>query len=122
MARPPAPFSLTVNDQLELESWLRMSTLSQNLVQRARILLLNEGQSPKVVAELLDVSRPIVFKWRSRYTEQGLKGLHDAPRSGQPRKLDQKKVKAILRDTVHKISRESTHWSTRLMAKHAGVI
>ena len=28
LARQPAPFNLTVNDQLELESWLRMGTLS----------------------------------------------------------------------------------------------
>mgnify|MGYP003642282326 FL=1 len=71
MARQPAPFNLTVNGQrstvndqleLELESWLRMGTLSQNLVQRARILLLlNAGQSPKEVMELLDVSSPTVF-------------------------------------------------------------
>lgn len=122
MARQPAPFSLTVNDQLELESWLRMSTLSQNLVQRARILLsLNAGQSPKEVAECLEISAPTVFKWRNRYTKQGLNGLHDAPRPGQPRKLDQKKVKSILSDTVDKLPRESTHWSIRLMAEYAGV-
>ena len=122
MARQPAPFNLTVNDQLELESWLRMGTLSQNLVQRARILLLlNAGQSPKEVMELLDVSSPTVFKWRNRYVETGLEGLQDAPRPGQPRKLDKKKVKAILDDTVHKVPRGSTHWSIRLMAEHAGV-
>jgi hypothetical protein len=70
LARQPAPFNLTVNDQLE--SWLRMGTLSQSLVQRARILLLlNAGQSPKEVMESLDVSSPTVFKWRNRYTEQG---------------------------------------------------
>jgi len=57
LARQPAPFNLTVDDQLE--SWLRMGTLSQNLVQRARILLLlNAEQSPKDVMESLDVSSP----------------------------------------------------------------
>ena len=92
MARQPAPFKLTVNDQLELESWLRMGTMSQNLVQRARILLsLNAGQSPKEATESLGVSSPTVFKWRNRYSRQGLTGLNDAPRPGQPRKLDQKK-------------------------------
>jgi len=122
VARQPAPFNLTVNDQLELESWLRMGTLSQNLVQRARILLsLNDGQSPKEVMELLGVSSPTVFKWRNRYIETGLEGLQDAPRPGQPRKLDKKKIKAILNDTVHKVPRGFTHWSIRLMAEHAGV-
>ncbi|SES83689.1 Winged helix-turn helix, partial [Marinobacter segnicrescens] len=88
MARKPAPFNLTVNDQLELESWLRTSTLSQNLVLRARIVLaLNAGESPKVVAERLGTTTATVFKWRNRYTEQGLSGLQDAPRPGQPRKL-----------------------------------
>lgn len=122
MARKPAPFNLTVNDQLELESWLRTSTLSQNLVQRARIVLaLNAGESPKDVAERLETTTATVFKWRNRYTEQGLSGLRDAPRPGQPRKLDQKKVKAILDDTVKKLPKESTHWSVRLMAEYAGV-
>ena len=122
MARKPAPFNLTVNDQLELESWLRTSTLSQNLVLRARIVLaLNAGESPKVVVEQLGTTTATVFKWRNRYTEQGLSGLRDAPRPGQPRKLDQKKVKAILDDTVKKVPKESTHWSIRLMAEYAGV-
>ena len=115
-------FSVTVNDQLELGSWLRTSTLSQNLVLRARILLsLNAGQSPIEVAESLETSTPSVFKWRNRYTKQGLTGLQDAPRPGQRRKLDQKKVKAILKDTVDKLLREAIHWSVRLMAEYAGV-
>ncbi|MDF0752766.1 IS630 family transposase [Marinobacter sp. 71-i] len=122
MARKPASFNLAVNDQLELESWLRTSTLSQSLVQRARIVLaLNAGESPKEVAERLETSTPTVFKWRNRYIEQGLSGLQDAPRPGQPRKLDQKKVKSILDDTVKKLPKESTHWSVRLMAEYAGV-
>lgn len=122
MARKPAPFNLTVNDQLELEGWLRTSTLSQNLVQRARIVLaLDAGESPKDAAERLETSTATVFKWRNRYIEQGLSGLQDAPRPGQPRKLDQKKVKSILDDTVKKLPKESTHWSVRLMAEYAGV-
>ena len=122
MARQPEPFSLTVQDQLELEGWVRKTTLSQNLVTRAKILLaLNQGMTPKEVSERLEVSDPIVFKWRNRYKAQGLKGLNDAPRSGQPRKLDQKMIKKILDDTVHKKPPGATHWSIRTMAKHAGV-
>jgi transposase len=102
LARQPASFNLTVNDQLELESWLRMGTLSQNLMQRAWILLLlSARQSLKEVMESLDVSSPIVFKPCNRYSEQGLTGLRDAPRSRQPRELDTKKVKSILSEIVN---------------------
>ena len=57
MPKPAAPFNLTVNDQLELESWCRTNTLSQHLAQRAKILLLlNEGEAPKEVSESLQFS------------------------------------------------------------------
>jgi transposase-like protein len=83
LARQLTPFNLTVHDQLELKSWLRMGILSQNLAQQTRILLLlNAGQSPKKVMESLDVSNPTVLKWRNRYIEQGLTALRDAPRPG----------------------------------------
>ena len=122
MPKPAAPFNLTVNDQLELEGWCRTNTLSQHLAQRARILLLlNDGETPQGIADSLQVSTQTVFKWRKRYSVQGLEGLYDAPRPGQPRKLDNKTVKKILEDTVHKVPTEATHWSLSLMAKHAGV-
>ncbi|MDR9469457.1 IS630 family transposase [Marinospirillum sp.] len=122
MARPPEPFSLCVQDQLELEGWLRKTSLSQTLAMRARILLsLNQGMTPKEVSQQLGVSSPNIFKWRNRYKDQGLEGLQDAPRPGQPRKLDQKTIKKILDDTVHKKPPGATHWSIRTMAKHAGV-
>lgn len=122
MPKPAAPFSLSVHDQLELESWCRTNTLSQHLAQRAKILLLlNEGETPQGISDSLQVSTQTVFKWRKRYSEQGLEGLCDAPRPGQPRKLDNKTVKKILEDTVHKVPKEATHWSISLMAEHAGV-
>ena len=122
MPKPAAPFNLTVHDQLELEGWCRTNTLSQHLAQRARILLLlNEGETPQWISDSLQVSTQTVFKWRKRYLEQGLEGLCDAPRPGQPRKLDNKTVKKILEDSVHKVPKEATHWSISLMAKHAGV-
>jgi len=56
---------------------------------------------------------------RNRYTQQGLSGLRDAPSPGQPRKLDQKKVKATLDDAVKKLPKEPTRWSVRMMAEYA---
>ena len=69
-------FALTPSDLIALQGWLRMSTLKQSLAQRARILpLLADGLTPKVVSEQLQVTPPMVFKWRKRYLEAGIEGL-----------------------------------------------
>lgn len=121
MSKPAATFSLSCSDRIELQRWLRKSTLDQRLAQRARILLdLDAALTPAKISERLGLSAPVVFKWRTRYQEQGLAGLHDAPRPGQPRKLTQKKVQEILTLTTQKIPAEATHWSLRLMAKYSG--
>ena len=99
-----------------------MGSLAQRLGQRAKILLLlADGLTPKDVSHQLQVSAPMVFKWRKRYLEAGLEGLNDLPRSGQPRKLSTQKLKEILTLTTQRVPREATHWSVRLMAKYAAV-
>lgn len=101
---------------------MRSSTARKSLVERARILLLSaEGQSADSIGSKLDVTAPTVYKWRRRYREDGMAGLSDQPRPGQPRKLDASKTREILRLTTERIPEEATHWSLRLMAKHAGV-
>ena len=76
MPKPAAPFNLTVNNQLELESWCRPYTLSQHLAQRARILLLlNESETPQGNLDTPQVSTQTVFKWRKRYGERGVESL-----------------------------------------------
>ena len=110
------------DDAEVLHGWLRTESLPQSIGQRARILLLlASGLSPREVGEQLQVSAPVVFKWRKRYQEDGLEGLHDRPRSGAPRKLDEAKIKEILTLTTQRVPREATHWSLRLMARYAGV-
>ena len=119
MAKPAAPFNLSLLDRETLQGWLRKSTLDQRLAQRAKILLeLDAGMTPRAISEKLDVTAPVVFKWRKRYLEQGVEGLSDLPRPGQPRKLSEKKVREILDKTMHQVPKEATHWSLRLMAKY----
>ncbi|NYT59202.1 helix-turn-helix domain-containing protein [Alcaligenaceae bacterium] len=121
MSKPVVTFSLSSSDRLELQRWLRKSTLGQRLAQRARILQdLDAALTPARISDRLGLSAPVVFKWRTRYQEQGLAGLYDVPRPGQPRKLTQKKVQETLTLTTQKIPAEATHWSLRLMAKYSG--
>ena len=114
MARSAAPFVLTLADTEILQGWLRMTSLPQSLAQRARILLrLADGQTPKAISEQLHISAPVVFKWRKRYQEAGLEGLKDLPRSGQPRKLDEAKIK----DWISKGAQPSASVQKLLKAK-----
>lgn len=107
---------------LRFKRWLRMSMLEQSLAQRARILLLlNDGVTPIAICGQLLITTPTVFKWRKRYLEAGIEGLSDLPRSGQALKLGAEKVKEILTLTTHRVPKEATHWSVRLMAKYARV-
>lgn len=109
-------------DREQIEGWLRSSTTRKSLVERGRILLLSaDGESAAKIGSKLDVTTRTVHKWRRRYREDGLKGLSDRPRPGQPRKLDAAKTREILRLTTERIPDEATHWSLRLMAKYAGV-
>ena len=58
------------------------------LAERARIVLacLDSKEIQQVAAEV-GVSAPTVSKWRSRFAQQGVKGLKDLPRSGKPAKF-----------------------------------
>lgn len=46
-----------------------------------------QGMPPSEIATLLGYQQAWFFRWRKRYNEQGLDGLRDRPRPGQPKKL-----------------------------------
>jgi transposase len=77
--------------------------------------------SPSEIAEKLDLARGTVQLWRRRFLQEGIAGLCDRPRPGQPRKITDAVAKKVLRMTVEEIPKEATHWSVRLMAKAAGI-
>lgn len=115
-------FRLTKSDRAELKRWLRKKTSPSGETMRARILLaLDEGRSISEIASTLHVSRPTVYLWKDRYAAEGLQGLSDRARPGRPPSIDAKTVERILFLTTQRVPQEATHWSTRLMAKYAGV-
>jgi transposase len=122
MARQADQLMLHPGDREELESWLRRPTTRKSHAERARIALLSsEGHSAAVIGRQLGLVPLTVYKWRQRYRKDGLRGLRDRPRPGQPRKLKPAKVRQILELTTKRIPEEATHWSLRLMMKYAGV-
>ena len=115
-------FRLRPADRDTLKRWLRRSSTPSGQTRRARILLaLDAGRGPAETAKLLHVSRSTVHLWHRRYRAEGLDGLTDRPRSGRPTALKGKTVDRILFLTTERVPREATHWSTRLMARYAGV-
>ena len=115
-------FRLHPTDRDTLKRWLRRPTTPSGQTRRARILLaLDVGRSATETAKLLHVSRATVHLWHRRYRAEGLAGLVDRPRSGRPTVLDRRTVERVLFLTTERVPVEATHWSTRLMARYAGV-
>jgi transposase len=122
MARPQENIILADADRQVLEAVLQSHKTPQSRALRARIVLKSgAGESVETIATSLGTSTKSVYKWRNRFLESGVDGLFDLPRSGQPKKLTEKDIKKVLTMTVEQVPHEATHWSTRLMAKYAGI-
>lgn len=95
---------------------------SKRLAHRAWILILSDrGLTADEIAKDLGLGPPTVYKWRRRYAEQGLAGLHDLPRPGQPHRLSPEKRKAI-EDLVNEaLPSDALDWSIRRLARAADV-
>lgn len=122
MARPHKTVDISPQDRKTLETLVRAGNTPQKVADRARILLLfAQGRTAEQIAEETSFSKAAVYRWSRRYVENGLDGLQDLQRSGRPRGISPSKAKKILELTVHRIPKEATHWSLRLMAETVGV-
>lgn len=123
MVKPRFPLPpLSGEQQGQLEQWARRPKSAQALALRARIILrLADGQSSTDVASHFHVHIQTVSKWRERFRQRGVDGLLDEPRPGQPRKITDAHVEAVLSRTLESKPADATHWSTRSMAKAAGL-
>ncbi len=89
---------------------------------RAKIILwAAKGFTNLAIAEKLSISNQTVGKWRKRFATQGLLGLVDAPRPGAPRTISDDDIESVITKTLECKPTAKTHWSTRTMAKEAGI-
>ena len=88
----PHPFAPTLD--VSPEEFHRLQVLArahgspQALVFRCRLILRiadDDQPSNLQVANEMGCNRTTVALWRTRYLQNGLPGLQDAPRSGRPR-------------------------------------
>jgi putative transposase len=114
--------SFTDEERKQLESYVRSRSLPSGLSTRFRIILLAaDGFGNKEISEKVGLSRVSVGKWRTRYAEKGLEGLHDELRPGRPRSISDEKVAELLHKALETRPEGATHWSTRTMASEIGV-
>ncbi len=120
--RPKTQLMLSETEREQLEALTLRRKTAQALALRARIVLAcAAGADNKVVAARQRVTQQTVSKWRARFVEQRLDGLLDAPRPGAPRTIDDSRVDAVIARTLESVPAGATHWSTRSMAREAGL-
>lgn len=120
--RPLASLSTSAGDRAQLVAWSKRPKTAQALAMRSRIVLLAaDGLSNSAIASQLHTMQHTVGKWRRRYLESGLDGLVDEPRPGTSNKLSDRDVERVLALTLESAPADATHWSTRSMAKRAGL-
>jgi transposase len=122
MGRRAVEVMLQAGDRAVLEGWAGRPKTAQALAKRARIVLrAADGESATATAAAIEVSLLTVSKWRKRYMDRGADGLLDEPRPGQPRKVTDAEIERVLTLTLESKPVDATHWSTRTMARAAGI-
>src|SRR5882762_3458913 len=105
-----------------LERWARRPKSAQALALRCRIVLAAaDGRFNEDIAAELACHPTTVGKWRKRFAELRLDGLHDEPRPGKPRTITDDDVERVIVKTLEEQPVGATHWSTRSMAQATGM-
>lgn len=116
--RPKKPVILSDQEHEQLTSIVRSRSLPHGLVTRAQIVLMAaEGVTSNEIANKVALSAQSVCKWRQRYLQQGISGLHDELRPGRPRSVSDEQVATLIRKTLNTKPKKGTHWTIRSMAK-----
>src|SRR6478609_5322027 len=121
--RPTAQIVLSAEERETLERWARRPSTGQALALRCRIVLgAAAGVLNRDIAAELGCNPVTVGKWRSRFAAKRLDGLLDEPRPGQPRKITDDVVEAVIVATLEESPPDgATQWSTRSMAARVGL-
>jgi len=122
MANRVRPIAVSEADRHELERLHRAPSTPAGLSRRARaVLLMAQGMSGVDIAERVGYTVVQVSRLRRRFADHGVAGLQDRPRSGRPPTITARKRAQIVALTLKPPAAGLTHWSTRDLARQAGV-
>lgn len=123
----PQLLELKKVEQEELEKILARHSTPQQVVKRARIIILaSQGKNHRQIARELNISRKMARQWRDRWLELNQKDipvierLVDAPRSGKPTQFSTEQVLqlfAIACESPEKYCRPISHWTSTELAQ-----
>ncbi|MBW4503519.1 MAG: helix-turn-helix domain-containing protein [Scytonema hyalinum WJT4-NPBG1] len=122
----PLTITLSDTDQQVLEKLANRRSTSQQIAQRARIVLQAAlGQNNAEIARMLDISIKMVRQWRRRWVETSeqsvtvMERLQDSSRSGAPLKFtleQQVECMAMACRDPMEYGRPISHWSAHELA------
>src|SRR5881409_441137 len=122
MANRIRPIVVNEQDRHELERLQRSPCAPAGLTRRARaVLMMAQGLPGVEIAERTGYTVVQVSRLRRHFAEYGVVGLHDRPRSGRPPTITARKRAQIIALTLRAPAPGVTHWSTRDLARQAGV-
>src|SRR4030042_1775036 len=122
MSRKAKAITVEPEERAELDRWVRTHTTPRRMAERAQIVLWGaEGQTNAEIAKKLRTRAARICKWRSRFVKEGLEGLLDEPRSGQPAKYTAETERTILRKIDEPPPRGYAQWNGRLLGERTGI-
>ncbi|MBA3476204.1 MAG: IS630 family transposase [Actinobacteria bacterium] len=123
MASAAASTVISGEQRAILERWVSAQKTPQSVALHARIVLMAAaGESNSAIARALEVSRPTVILWRSRFEQGGAAALSEVkPGRGRKPTISAAKIEAIVQTTTQTTPPGATHWSCRTMAKAQAV-
>ncbi len=121
MPRKRQIIQLSKSEESSLTKILSRGKSSAHEQRRARVLdLLNRGEHPKQLAEVLQVGIATVYNIQKRYLEEGFRSaLTDKPRSGKPPVIKPEAKAKITALACSQAPVGHARWTLRLLADKA---
>lgn len=122
MARIAKPLDIDADEMGYLLSMSRSLKLEKRYVDRANVILYSsQGLTFEEIIERTGLTRKSINKWRNRYREHGLPGIHDAARPGKKPTITAEQKAMVVKKACEKPEGGYTNWSQSRIAKEVGI-